>query len=46
MIEAMKEVLTLSEMEGINLKEEDLNYWLKVLSGLHSEGKPIENHFR
>ncbi|MDF2524840.1 MAG: ketopantoate reductase [Clostridiales bacterium] len=40
MIAAMREVMALSEREGINLNEEDLNYWLKVLSTLSPEGKP------
>lgn len=40
MIEAMREVMALSEYEGINLTEEDLNYWLNVLSTLGSNKKP------
>lgn len=40
MIAAMREVITLSEYEGINLTEEDLNYWLLVLSKLSHQGKP------
>jgi 2-dehydropantoate 2-reductase len=40
MIAAMREVIALSEKEGISLTEEDLNYWLKVLSTLSPEGKP------
>ena len=40
MIDAMKEVLVLSQAEGVPLKEEDLNYWLDVLSRLHPDGKP------
>jgi len=40
MILAMREVIALSEKEGINLTEEDLNYWLRVLSTLSSQGKP------
>jgi 2-dehydropantoate 2-reductase len=40
MISAMREVMALSEKEGINLNEEDLDYWLKVLSKLSPEGKP------
>jgi 2-dehydropantoate 2-reductase len=31
MIAAMREVITLSEYEGINLTEADLNYWLKCI---------------
>lgn len=40
MISAMREVMALSEKEGINLGEEDLNYWLNILSTLNPEGKP------
>jgi 2-dehydropantoate 2-reductase len=40
MIVAMREVLLLSEKEGIFLTEEDLNYWLMVLATLNPEGKP------
>ncbi|MFK9094021.1 ketopantoate reductase family protein [Bacillus salipaludis] len=40
MILAMREVIALSEKEGVCLTEEDLNYWLKVLSTLSPEGKP------
>lgn len=40
MISAMREVMALSEKKGINLTEDDLNYWLKVLSTLSPEGKP------
>ncbi|HZG73214.1 MAG TPA: ketopantoate reductase family protein [Chondromyces sp.] len=40
MIRAMREVIALSEKEGIHLTEEDLNYWLDVLSTLSPEGKP------
>ena len=40
MIAAMREVIALSEYEGINLSEEDLNYWLSVLATLSPEGKP------
>lgn len=40
MIAAMREVIVLSEKEGINLTEADLSYWLEVLDGLSSEGKP------
>jgi 2-dehydropantoate 2-reductase len=40
MILAMREVIALSEMEGINLTEEDLNYWLSVLATLSPQGKP------
>ncbi len=40
MISAMREVVTLSEKAGINLTEEDINYWLKVISPLNPKGKP------
>jgi 2-dehydropantoate 2-reductase len=40
MIAAMREVITLSEYEGVNLTEADLNYWLNVLAALSPEGKP------
>lgn len=40
MIAAMREVITLSECEGINLTKTDLNYWLSVLATLSPEGKP------
>lgn len=40
MIAAMREVITLSEYEGVNLTEADLNYWLSVLAALSPEGKP------
>ncbi len=40
MISAMKEVMELSKIKGINLNENDLNYWLKVLSTLNPAGKP------
>ena len=40
MIAAMREVITLSEKEGIYLTEEHLIYWLKVLGTLSPNGKP------
>jgi 2-dehydropantoate 2-reductase len=40
MIAAMREVIPLSEQAGYPLTEEDLSYWLKVLSVLRPEGKP------
>jgi len=40
MIAAMREVIVLSEREGINLTETDLMYWLNVLDQLSPEGKP------
>ncbi len=40
MIAAMREVLVLSEKEGVNLTENDLNYWLGVLNPLNPSLKP------
>ncbi|HWO75179.1 MAG TPA: ketopantoate reductase family protein [Bacillus sp. (in: firmicutes)] len=40
MIAAMKEVIAISEKEGVYLSEEDLHYWLDVLSTLSPNGKP------
>lgn len=40
MIAAMREVIALSEKEGVHLTEEDLEYWLSVLATLSPEGKP------
>jgi 2-dehydropantoate 2-reductase len=40
MISAMKEVIALSELEGVNLTEEDLKYWLGVLDTLNPSGQP------
>ncbi len=40
MISAMREVLTLSEKEGVNLTNSDLEYWLEVLNGVDSKGMP------
>lgn len=40
MISAMREVMVLSKIKGINLNEDDLNYWLEVLSILSPAGKP------
>jgi len=40
MILAMREVMALSEKEGINLTEEDINYWIRILNTLNPEGKP------
>lgn len=40
MKDAMREVILLSEKEGVNLTEMDLIYWLGVLSTLSPEGKP------
>ena len=40
MIAAMKEVIVLSQKEGVHLTEADLDYWLHVLDGLDPKGKP------
>ncbi|MGM9926472.1 MAG: ketopantoate reductase family protein [Bacillus sp. (in: firmicutes)] len=40
MIAAMREVIALSEREGVQLTEEDLCYWLTVLGTLSPNGKP------
>ena len=40
MISSMREVIALSEKEGINLSESDLEYWLKVIDKLGPQGKP------
>ena len=40
MIAAMREVIALSEEEGVHLTEEDLCYWLDILGTLGPKGKP------
>jgi 2-dehydropantoate 2-reductase len=40
MIAAMREVIALSELEGVFLTQEDLQYWLRVLGTLNPAGKP------
>jgi len=40
MIAAMKEVIVLSEKEGVFLTQSDLDYWLRILDGLNPQGKP------
>lgn len=40
MIAAMREVIAISQPEGIHLTEADLAYWLHILSTLNPEGKP------
>lgn len=40
MIAAMREVMEISKKTGINLTEEDLDYWLKIIGTLNPEGKP------
>ncbi|WP_420910336.1 ketopantoate reductase family protein [Neobacillus muris] len=40
MIGAMREVIAISEKEGIPLTEADLAYWLRVLALLSPDGKP------
>lgn len=39
-IGAMREVILLSKAEGINLTEEDLEGWVKIISSLAPEGTP------
>ena len=38
-IAAMREAAALSEYEHINLKQEDIDYWLRVIDGLNPDGK-------
>ncbi len=40
MIAAMREVMALSEKEGIYLNETDFEYWMNVLDSINPEGKP------
>jgi 2-dehydropantoate 2-reductase len=40
MIAAMREVLPLAAAEGVNLGEEDIEYWLSVVDPLNPAGKP------
>ena len=40
LIGSMREVMAVSNGEGINLTEEDLNYWIDILDGLDDTGKP------
>lgn len=40
MIAAMREVKAISEKVGINLTEDDVNYWLDILDKLSPDGKP------
>ncbi|MCL6572980.1 MAG: ketopantoate reductase family protein [Bacillus sp. (in: Bacteria)] len=40
MLAAMREVIALSEKEGIFLTEADLDYWLSILATLNPDGKP------
>ncbi len=40
MILAMREVMALSQLENVPLTEDDLSYWLNVLSTLNTQGKP------
>lgn len=40
MIAAMREVMPLATKEGVSLTEEDLHYWLEVLSKLDPNGQP------
>lgn len=40
MLEAMKEVVTLAALEGVDLTLEDIPYWLAVLDSVSPQGKP------
>lgn len=40
MIGAMKEVIQIANLEDVQLTDQDLNYWLDVLSTLNPAGKP------
>lgn len=40
MVDAMREVITVGQAEGIALSEKDLNYWLDILATLNPDGKP------
>jgi 2-dehydropantoate 2-reductase len=40
MIVAMREVIALSRAEGVHLTQDDLCYWLDILSTLNPKGKP------
>jgi 2-dehydropantoate 2-reductase len=39
MLDAMREVLRLSDLENAGLVEEDIGYWMNVMAGLAPEGK-------
>ena len=39
-IAAMEEAKTLANAEGVNLKEEDIRYWLSVIDSLAPDGEP------
>ncbi len=40
MLAAMEEAMLLSEKEGVNLTQADIEYWLRILDGLNPQGKP------
>ena len=40
MIAAMREVMALSQREGVHLTQTDLEYWIHVLDKLNPEGRP------
>lgn len=40
MIAAMAEVIPVARKERVDLGEEDIAYWLSVVDGLSSKGKP------
>lgn len=39
-IAAMREVILLSNKEGVSLAESDIDYWMEILDGLSPDGKP------
>lgn len=39
MIDAMKEVVSLSERENVNLTQDDIDYWLNIIDSLNPLGK-------
>lgn len=40
MIAAMEEVLSVAKCEKVNLSQEDIDYWLKIIDTLEPEGMP------
>lgn len=39
MIEAMKEVIRVADTQGVELTEEDIDYWLRLLATLNPDGR-------
>lgn len=39
MIEAMKEVIRVADTQGVELTEEDIDYWMKLLATLNPDGR-------